>query len=72
MATETQHMTGCARVFRTYDKSCPRCKELAAGALPRAGYGDRGRQQAADSLRWLRAHDCRVAGCGPVCTYGDW
>jgi hypothetical protein len=20
----------------------------------------------------IRAHDCKVSRCGPVCTFGDW
>lgn len=51
---------------------CPRCAELAQGAVARAGWSDRQRASYAAWLAALAAHDCRRAGCGPVCTFGDW
>ena len=35
---QTQHSLSCTRVFKKYDPSCPRCKELIAGAKPREGW----------------------------------
>lgn len=34
----TKHNNDCKRVFKNYDLSCPRCKELAAGSSPRDGW----------------------------------
>lgn len=48
---------------------CPRCDELRSGAEPikwRTG----AIQDA--TIRSIRAHDCKVSGCGPICTFGDW
>lgn len=70
----TRHRADCRRAFRNFDPVCARCRELAAGAPPRAGWTDRAatRRQDADRLAAIRAHDCRKAGCGPICTFGDW
>ena len=68
----TPHAADCRRVWGRYDASCARCSELKAGAAPRPGWGGRGRQQAAQRLQDIRQHDCRKAGCGPVCTAFDW
>jgi hypothetical protein len=26
----------------------------------------------AQRIRDIRSHNCKLAGCGPVCTFGDW
>jgi hypothetical protein len=69
---KTAHRDGCTRVFKSYDLDCPRCQELASGAKPRRGWGDSKREFEAQSLRAIRTHDCKRAGCGLVCTFGDW
>jgi len=51
---------------------CARCDELAKGAPARQGWGSQKRQEAARFTRDLKAHNCAVSGCGPVCTFGDW
>ena len=57
--------------FGRKDMSCPRCVELSKGAPARKGWVSR---QVMDMqrVREIRAHDCAVRGCGPVCTFGDW
>lgn len=72
MATQTKHSTDCRRVFSNYDLRCPRCQELACGKPARAGWSDLRRRNEANRVRWIREHDCRQAGCGPICTFGDW
>jgi hypothetical protein len=73
METKTRHNADCRRAFKNYDLECPRCKELAAGQAPRAGWGDWKREQEARQIRWIRAHNCKAANCNPiVCTFGDW
>lgn len=68
----TKHQSDCARVFKRYDLTCPRCRELAEGFAPRAGWGDHKRKADAERLAAIRAHDCRTSRCGPVCTAFDW
>ena len=72
MKPTTKHSATCGRVYRRYDTTCPRCLELAAGAVPRCGWGDRARADERRQIAEIRAHDCRASGCGPVCTFGDW
>lgn len=68
----TKHRDGCARAFARRDPECARCRELAAGAAPREGWGERRKRQEARLLAHIRAHDCAKAKCGPICTFGDW
>lgn len=68
----TTHSPNCRRVFGRLDSTCPRCQELAIGAAPRAGWTDRRRQLDAQHREDIRRHDCRKAGCGTICTFGDW
>ena len=68
----TKHAVDCRRVFGRLDASCPRCNELATGAAPRPGWTDRRRQLDAQHREDIRRHDCTKAGCGPICTFGDW
>jgi hypothetical protein len=35
---KTLHSENCKRVFKKYDKECPRCQELANGAEPREAW----------------------------------
>lgn len=69
---DTKHSPNCNRAWGRRDPGCPRCKELAAGAAPRTGWGDRRRREQEQQIREIRTHDCRAAGCGVVCTFGDW
>lgn len=59
-------------IFGRREAGCPRCAELSAGAPTRRGWGDAKRRFEAQSLAAIRAHDCRAAGCGVICTFGDW
>ena len=43
LPVQTEHSPNCRRVWSRYDASCPRCRELAAGAEPRRGFSHRGR-----------------------------
>lgn len=52
--------------------TCPRCDELRAGSKPVQWVGGRRKRDEALHIAEIRAHDCATAGCGPVCTFGDW
>lgn len=64
----TAHTCG-GPVFGHRTLGCPRCEELAAGAPPVRW---RKRRDDTERLAEIRAHNCRTAKCGPVCTFGDW
>jgi len=72
----TKHKDNCRRVFKQYDKDCPRCQELMKGAKPRKGwqydYFRRKKEEDKRRSEDIRNHDCKKAGCGVVCTYGEW
>ena len=72
MTANTPHRPDCRRVFSRFDADCPRCQELAAGAPRRQWHGARRAEQERQRIADIRAHDCRKAGCGPVCTAFDW
>ena len=72
MNTNTKHKDGCARVFKRYDLTCPRCCELAEGFSARQGWGAMRRKAEEERTRAIRAHDCKASRCGPVCTAFDW
>lgn len=76
MNSNTKHSPNCLRIFNHYDMQCPRCQELAAGAPARDGWQKSyySRKEANEQIRRdaLRTHNCQTAGCGPVCTFGDW
>jgi hypothetical protein len=67
--TRTQHSHPV--VFGRREAGCPRCGELSSGAPARRGWGHQKRQFEAAAVAAIRAHNCRAAGCGPVCTFGD-
>ena len=69
---KTTHSTDCSRAFKNYDRTCARCLELINGDKPRAGWSDWKRKQEAIQLSAIRNHDCKVAHCNVVCTFGDW
>jgi hypothetical protein len=58
-------------VFGRRVAGCPRCDELAAGAVP-VRWANSRRDDDARRLREIRAHDCVARRCGSVCTFGDW
>jgi peptidyl-tRNA hydrolase len=70
--TTTKHSDTCKMTFGRKDPACSRCRELLAGAKPRAWANTRKALDDARHLAEIRAHDCTRAGCGPVCTFGDW
>ena len=71
-----KHNYDCTRVFKNYDKDCPRCQELAQGAKPRESwhkrYFDNKKKEEERFANALKNHDCKVSGCMPICTFGDW
>jgi hypothetical protein len=76
---QTKHKTDCTRVFKRYDATCERCKELSQGAKPRqwnmsVNYQMRvGKGPAYEAfVRALKAHNCKDSKCGSVCTAFDW
>lgn len=70
MAT-TQHTCG-GPVFGRKTPGCPRCDELLAGAEPVQWSISRRRDDDAERVAAIRAHDCVQSRCGPVCTAFDW
>lgn len=68
MTTKHNHLV----VFGRIQDGCPRCDELKAGAPAIKGWGAMKRAQERQQLEDIRHHNCRTAGCGPVCTFGDW
>ena len=68
MTTKHNHKV----VYGRRVKGCPRCAELDAGAAPVKGWGQFKKEQERRFLEDLKNHDCKKAGCGPVCTFGDW
>jgi hypothetical protein len=70
----TAHKTDCARVFKRYDMSCPRCQELAGGAPARAGWNDLKKRNELMRVEAIRQHDftaCAKQHHG-VCTCFEW
>jgi hypothetical protein len=59
-------------IFGRKVAGCPRCAELLAGAKPVRGWGYQRKQEDLRRIAEIRSHNCRTAGCGPVCTFGDW
>jgi hypothetical protein len=51
---------------------CPRCAELANGAKPVVWAVSARKLEEQRTLAAIRNHDCKRAGCGPVCTAFDW
>ena len=70
--TNTKHAPTCRKAFARLDPTCPRCKELSAGAPRRQWYAAYRNEQDRRRLADIRAHDCRTSKCGPVCTAFDW
>jgi hypothetical protein len=72
----TKHKYDCQMAFGRKDPSCPRCQELISGMKPRDGwqksYFESKARNEAIQLAAIRAHDCKKAGCLPVCTFGDY
>lgn len=65
----TRHTCGGVR-FGKKTPGCPRCDELIAGASP--VLWKKLPDQEAARVAEIRAHDCKKARCGPVCTFGDY
>lgn len=63
MATKHSHGPNFGRKVA----DCPRCEELADGAEP-----VRWNKTYEVPLAEIAAHDCRISGCGPVCTAYQW
>lgn len=67
----TKHTCGGVS-FGRKTAGCPRCDELLAGAAPVVWGGSRKRQEEARRIAEIRAHNCSVSRCGPVCTAFEW
>jgi hypothetical protein len=59
-------------VFGRKVAGCPRCQQLASGAAPIVWGFKRRAEMEAEQIRAIRTHNCKAAGCGPVCTFGEW
>jgi len=70
--TKTLHRSDCRRAFKNYDKECVRCIELINGEKPRKGWGIDRRFEDQKRTAEIRAHNCEVRKCGPVCTAFEW
>ena len=68
----TKHADNCKMVFGKKDPTCPRCVELLNGATPRSWGNSLRKENAAQSLKWIKAHNCQKSKCGQVCTFGEW
>lgn len=73
----TRHKPDCQRVFKHYDQTCPRCRELAAGSLPRPGWGSGREKREKERTREIEVHFAPGGphdrgDCGPICTAFDW
>jgi hypothetical protein len=66
----TKHTCG-GPVFGKKTPGCPRCDELIAGEPPTKWKRGLANYQA-ERIAEIRNHDCKKAGCGPICTFGDW
>jgi hypothetical protein len=58
-------------VFGRKVDGCPRCTELRIG-MPAKRWSNYRDTAEAQRRADIRAHKCSIAGCGPVCTFGDW
>lgn len=68
----TKHNFNCERVFKNYDKKCPRCIELMNGSKPRDGWQKKYFEAQEKLIQAIRAHNCVERNCGPVCTTFEW
>jgi hypothetical protein len=58
-------------VFGRLEAGCPRCDELKDGAAPKAGWFKPRKYDGVPPSGAPR-HNCKVANCAIVCTFGDW
>ncbi len=68
----TKHKENCQRIFGRLDPTCDRCKELANGAKPRKAWGWNKAESERKAIAAIRQHDCKISGCGHICTFGEW
>lgn len=59
-------------IFGRREAGCPRCEELNAGAPKIQWSRTRRLEEEARQISAIRAHNCKTAKCGPVCTAFDW
>ena len=71
MTMTTKHTCG-GPIFGRKTPGCPRCDELLAGAKPVQWARTRRAREDVQRAQWIKAHDCQVSGCGPVCTACEW
>ena len=76
-AQKVIHKEDCKRVFKNYDKDCPRCQELMNGSPAREGWGRIKKEQEARTLKAIsehyRSYYPNGNKCGNiVCTCFDW
>lgn len=67
-----EHTTEAGCCDRCVSEITARVAQFERLAAPREGWGERRKRQEARLLSEIRAHDCGLAKCGPICTFGDW
>ena len=68
MTTKHNHTPNFGRHVAT----CPRCDEIAQGAPVVRGWKSAAKRNELSRIRAIRAHDCKISGCGPVCVAFDY
>ena len=63
------HKEDCKRIFKRYDESCPRCKELLNGAKPRKGWFEKN-THVYESVRNCRHNNTNPGGYCNTCSNG--
>lgn len=73
----TKHSNDCTRIFKRYDKNCPRCIELIHGSQARTGwqqaYYSQKKKDEENRSRWMDQHFASEQHKAEVvCTAFDW
>lgn len=52
--------------------TCKRCDELRNGSKPRQTMQSFKKEMEQREIEAIKNHNCKISGCGIVCTFGDW
>lgn len=72
MTTKHRCNNGNGPVFGRKTAGCPRCDEMLAGAPAVQWSSTIKKQNEQARSRAIMNHNCKTAGCGPVCTAFEW